>query len=383
MMKFLGVVIIGLLAVSGIMARSNLATITDGPYVSYTGDQVIVTAIKKDDDQLVVDKHSFGVSNKSEVILKVAPEGRTDLGFEVHLKSEIIPENAVYPGTGKAFFLSDIEGEFEAFRKLLLAGGVIDAHYAWTFGKGSLVIAGDLFDRGKDVVPELWLLYKLEQEADAAGGKVHVTLGNHDIMNLSGDHRYTDAKYFKSAWLLKTDCSGLFGKDTELGRWLRSKNIVEKIGDLLVMHGGISPAVNALSMPLAELNRRCQPFYDQANSANNISDKALLPLFAHNTAPFWYRGYFMTPKISPEELDRTLRLYDSKRVIVGHTIVKKLNPALYYEGKVLGLDVDEHTGDSQGVLLEDGKWQVIDVKGHRHKLTYHPPNDLITDEDIL
>ena len=58
--------------------------------------------------------------------------------------------------------LSDIEGEFENFRALLIAGHMMDSLYHWTFGKGHLVICGDLFDRGRDVVAELWLLYKLE-----------------------------------------------------------------------------------------------------------------------------------------------------------------------------------------------------------------------------
>ena len=36
----------------------------------------------------------------------------------------------------------------------------MDEKYQWIFGKGHLVICGDLFDRGNDVAAELWLIYK-------------------------------------------------------------------------------------------------------------------------------------------------------------------------------------------------------------------------------
>ena len=82
------------------------------------------------------------------------------------------------------FVLSDIEGEFAAFKSLMQGNGIMDQNYKWTFGDGHLVICGDLFDRGNRVTEYLWLLYKLEDEAKAQGGYVHVILGNHDIMNL-------------------------------------------------------------------------------------------------------------------------------------------------------------------------------------------------------
>ena len=73
----------------------------------------------------------------------------------------------------------------------------MDSACHWTFGKGHLVICGDLFDRGNDVTAELWLLYKLEEEAKEKGGYVHTILGNHEIMNLSGDFPLCTAKIFQ------------------------------------------------------------------------------------------------------------------------------------------------------------------------------------------
>jgi len=367
-----------LLLFTATKAQTPAPVLTDGPYVGYENGQVYVKTIRKDDDLLVPVSISYAEAQKVDLTLDVVPEGRPDWGFKVKLKQVMDTGAAVYPANDKTLFISDIEGEFAPFRKMLLAAKVIDAQYSWTYGQGSLVIAGDLFDRGKDVVPELWLLYKLEDEAKAAGGSVHVLLGNHDIMNLSGDHRYTDPKYFKNAWLLGTDCSGLFGKDTELGRWLRSKNIIEKIGDVLAMHGGLSLKIVARQQTLEVINRECRPYFDAGTNA--VPDS--LRVFFGSNAIFWYRGYFMQPKITEAQLDSSLRFYKARYIVVGHTIVK-WNIASYLGGKVIGVDVDEHKGHTAAALYENGNWFTIDADGRRKELVYRPENDHIRKEDIL
>lgn len=368
-----------LLLVNCAKAQKTLPVTVDGPYVSYHDGRIYVATINKDDDLLFPVKDSYPDTQKN-ITLNVVPEGHADWAFKVKLKPVIENGASVYPESGKTLFISDIEGEFAGFRKILLVAKVIDTQYHWTFGKNALVIAGDLFDRGKDVLPELWLLYKLEDEAKAAGGKVHVILGNHDIMNLSGDHRYTDGKYFKNAWLLGTDCTALFGKDTELGRWLRSKNLVEKIGDVLVLHGGISPEVTQAALPLDQLNALCRPYYDQPY--RNIPANSRV-FFSGKTSPFWYRGYFRQPKISAAGLDSTLSLYGCKQILVGHTIIKARGVAIYLGGKVIGVDVDEHRGQTAAALLENGKWYIVNVKGRKKRLNYRPENDRIKQSDIL
>jgi hypothetical protein len=353
-------------------------TITDGPYVFYHDNQIQVTIIEKDDNLLRPKTISYATGDKSDIVLNVIPEGHAEWSFTVKLKNQIENEIAVTLSTDKTLFVSDIEGEFAHFRKMLLAAKIIDEQYHWTYGTGRLVVAGDLFDRGKDVVPELWLLYKLEDEAKAAGGSLQTELGNHCIMNLSGDNRYTDAKYFKNARLLKTDCTNLFGKDTELGRWLRSKNVIEKTGDVLVMHGGLSPAILGRKLSIEQMNAACQPYYGL--SRTKLPDSA--KLFFGKDALFWYRGYFLAPKITLSQLDSTLNIYGCKYIVVGHTIVK-WNIASYLSGKIIGVDVDYHNAQVAAALYENGKWYVINASGKTTPLIYKAENDIIKESDIL
>lgn len=49
---------------------------------------------------------------------------------------------------------------------------------------------GDQLDRGDSEIRILLLLERLQKEAAAAGGALHVINGNHETMNVMGDHRY-------------------------------------------------------------------------------------------------------------------------------------------------------------------------------------------------
>ena len=219
----------------------------DGPYLSYTANgQVIVRAINATNAATI---DSFPEKEKSSNWVNVRFSNHPDWDFTVPLRPQITNEPATYNPPEKILVLSDIEGDFENFRGLLIANHVIDNLYRWTFSKGHLVICGDLFDRGNDVAAELWLLYRLEDEAKKAGGYVHTILGNHDVMNLSGDWRYVQQKYFDHAKSMGLDYSAFYNENSELGRWLRSKNIIEKIGDNFCLHRRHLPPENPPASP--------------------------------------------------------------------------------------------------------------------------------------
>jgi predicted AlkP superfamily pyrophosphatase or phosphodiesterase len=246
----------------------------------------------------------------------------------------------------------------------MMANHIIDQKYNWLFGKGHLVICGDLFDLGKKVPEYLWLLYKLEHEAKAAGGYVHTILGNHDIMNLSGDLRYVQPKYFESAKALGVDYMRLYDENTELGRWLRTKNVVEKIGDELFLHGGISPEVTKAGLSVEKINSLCRPYY--ATKTSLVPEEVKL-LFG-DSSPFWYRGYFNDPLISSSDLDASLVHFGVKRIVVGHTITEN-NVGFRFGGKVLALDVNQHEGKHEAALYEKGNWYNVDAAGSKAKLS--------------
>lgn len=330
------------------------AQLNTGPYVLYHGDSVSVVSINHSE------VHKRVLHNKALENVEVKFDDHPDWNFSVPLMQSITIPPSVSKRADKMLFVSDIEGEFEALRSLWIAAEVIDKQYNWIFGDGKLVYCGDLFDRGKKVPELLWLLYLLEQKAVDKGGKVHIVLGNHDIMNLSGNFKYVDSSFHIAAEAMGYAYEDLFSKSTELGRWLRSKNLVEKLDDLLIVHASISPQVNALKLSVQEINELSRGYYDRSQETKGLQD-TLEVLFNSKTSPFWYRGYFKEPFVSEEELNQTLQFYGVNSIVVGHTIVPE-NISFRLGNRVLGVNVNHHKGQHEAALYEHGKWYKINDK---------------------
>jgi calcineurin-like phosphoesterase family protein len=298
--------------------------------------------------------------------------------FTVALKKSLHIEPSEYKKADKIFALSDIEGNFDAFRKLLQANNVIDENYNWIFGDGHLVFAGDMFDRGNQVTECLWLVYALEEKAKAAGGHVHFILGNHELMNLQGDHRYVRQKYIENAKLIGQTLAQLYNEDGELGRWLRTKNVMEKIGDVLFIHGGISSRLNGLPITISEINQLARPYY--AERKTDYEDERLNIIMSPSFSPFWYRGYYNNKSLK-RQIDSTLRKFDVNKIITGHTIVSD-TISVHQDGRVINIDTRHAEGKSEALLIERGVYYRVNSEGRKRILflrSGREDNDFVVD----
>ena len=344
------------------LCSGQSSTLTDGPYVFYGKDYLVIKSITNGQ----LKKDSAALHSARNTLLTVTVSAQPGVSFNVPIKRNLQPEASTYRSADNLLALSDIEGTFEGLNKLLLSGGVIDNQFNWIFGKGHLVICGDMFDRGEDVTACLWLLYKLEDEAKAKGGHVHVILGNHEIMNMSEDFRYVNAKYNEAASLMGTTYKELYTANTELGRWLRTKNIMERIGNYLFLHGGVSQPINQSGLSLDEINDQARPYYQMSGFDSVLNEAHVLPLFSGDTAPFWYRGYFLQPQASMAQIDSTLNLFNVKRIVVGHNIVDSIQTR--YEGKIIAIDVNYHLSNYQALVINGKDIYRINAAGEMKKL---------------
>lgn len=337
---------------------------TDGPYVMYQGDSIFIKYIMEDSGWKVLRSETVLANKKASTVLTVSTDepGKT---FTVKLKDELVNEKSEFKKVSKQLVLSDIEGNFKAFRQLLQANGVIDSSYNWTFGEGNLVLIGDFVDRGEQVTEVLWLIYSLEDKARAAGGYVHYVLGNHEIMNMSGDLRYLNAKYKDNSTFLNQRYEDLYGSNTELGRWLRTKNVIEKVGDMLYMHGGFSSYMNSIDLSLSDINEMARPFY--ADSTYKYPDVRTEIIYSEY-GPFWYRGYYTGTSIAKiSQIDSTLDKFKIKHIATGHTIIAD-TVSVHYKGKVFDLDVHHAIGLSGALLIEEGKFYRVTPLGEKFQL---------------
>lgn len=331
----------------------------DGPYIRTVKDTTFVHTIVQSK------AHTDTLFKNLPVTAKVYTDPGTAFNVRIN-KSSTIPE-ARYPMPEKALFISDLEGNFNVFRELLLRHNVIDNAYNWTFNKGHLVITGDVFDRGKQVTACLWLIYELENKAREAGGHVHFILGNHEIMNLTGNLTYVYSDYWRFTNMLGLDYMDLHAPNTVLGKWLRTKNIVEIIGENLVVHGGISPEVNSLGLPVEKINDKHRDYL--AGQSASPTDSIMKTILNGKVSPYWYRGYYSSKSRTsvPENvIDSTLEIFKVKRIITGHTMVKDVSS--FYGGKVLNTDTHHASGDSEGLLIENNILYRVTSDGTKEKI---------------
>ncbi len=335
----------------------------DGPYLFYQGNTVKIVNANYGFNHLYFDIDSFDIKKLEKRKIKVKPNSSLP-AFHFNL-FKFKADSAVHASAEKLLLVSDIEGNLEDFVRILITAGVINKKYEWTFGSNQLFINGDLFDRGNDVTAFLWLVYKLDGESKLAGGKVLVNLGNHDEMNLRGFTGYVVAKYLYLAQGLGIEYKKLYDENTELGRWLRTKNCITLIDSNLFVHAGLS-----YELLIAKLNAEEINTVIRENLGKEDSLMGPLPKFLFgNLGPLWYRGlvfnYQKYNPITSERLNIVMDYFKVKHIIVGHSIVQEI--VGLHDGRVIAADVDHpenrKAGKSRALLITKNRFYTINDKG--------------------
>jgi hypothetical protein len=334
----------------------------DGPHILYRGEATIIKQVLMKNGKCYPFLDTiFGSIKGKQITCHV----NDTMKFRTTIQKSLKDEPATYQMPPKLLAISDIEGNFIAFRDFLINNGVMSKEYKWTYGKGHLVLNGDFFDRGLHVTECLWLIYHLEQEAIKNEGRVHFILGNHEIMNMNNDLRYVRNKYYENTYIIKEAYSNWYSPDSELGRWLQTKNIVEKIGDYIFTHGGISEKIYAGKADIEKINSMARDYYYKEDKAREDKDEFLVALFSSEDSPFWYRGY-VNETASQELIDNTLTKYEAHMIVIGHSLVDDVR--YFYNKKVIAIDTHHATGDSEGLLVESGSEYRVDITGKQYPL---------------
>jgi hypothetical protein len=221
--------------------------------------------------------------------------------------------------------VGDVHGDVAGFKEILVEAGVLDAAGAWVGGETVLVQVGDLIDRGPSMRGTLDFVMALEQAAVKHGGRVVSLLGNHEVMNMTGDLRYVAAANYaefadagstkrradawiqvrdlrkrrarqlgqpeppsgrqaRELWLEKHPLGLLeqrkaFGPGGKYGRWLRARPAIFLAQGTAFLHGGLSPALEGTS--LEQIDRRVHADLVAFDSERElfVSEGLILPFF--------------------------------------------------------------------------------------------------------
>jgi hypothetical protein len=286
----------------------------------------------------------------------------------------------VWSGVERIVAVGDLHGDYDNFVTILKNPkvGLLDENLRWIGGKTHLVQIGDILDRGDKAKDIFDLLMRLEKEAAAAGGMVHVLLGNHEETTLTGialsypEYVYVDQFFaflpeaFKEAREkeyvaqqspeeqarikaqgldLRKDAGwrGYWEKILEkskrskgldeagqaytenfnktYGRWVLKKNVVIKINDVIFVHGGIN--LRYSTWKLKDLNDAfrlelevfaLRPFNPQ------LFGTRFHPKLVYNSEnPLWLRED--EQNTSQEQMDRILVNLKASRMVIGHNFL--------------------------------------------------------------
>lgn len=349
-----------LLLAMALLAVRAVAAPVDGPYVvrNAAGGLEAWTVEAGDDGD---SRHVWPVAAGAR--LTVAAVGSLP-SFEVSLRKPALTarDSVASAASAPLFVVADTHGEFEILVDMLRAHAVVDAKLGWSFGRGHLIVLGDVLDRGAHQVEILWLLYALEAQASKAGGGVHLVLGNHETMVMRGDLRYMNPKYAQTVAVFGVQSyAELFGAGSVLGQWLRSRPAMLKVNDLLCLHGGVARALVDRKLSLGVINDGIRAGLNELPPFG-AAEREQTEFLLGPAGPLWYRGYFADhgngPAATAADVERALKQFGVRRILVGHTIVPTITPL--YDGKVIAVQVyPEHDAAGhehfEALLIRRGK----------------------------
>ena len=204
----------------------------------------------------------------------------------------------------------------------------------WTGGKSTVVLVGDIMDRGPADIFIWRLIFHLYNEAKMTGGIVEPLLGNHEILNLFDDFQsiYPDFSMRQALINRHHDIS----LETKLGKFIRTRKTVVQIGNTVFSHAGMLP--NYAALGIDEINKRV------TNCLTNPFDAScfMKEMVFNNEGPMWTRRFSGLIEDDFEMcniLQMTLYRLRATRMVVGHTIQRSRNVKPNCGGRLINVDV--------------------------------------------
>lgn len=151
--------------------------------------------------------------------------------------------------TKKVIVIGDIHGDLESLLICLLKANIINDSFEWIANDTIVIQMGDILDRGgrlnsidtENECEELHIIQFLEHinnKAQEKGGKMLCLLGNHELMNIFGDFRYTSKNTNKCF----NDRKEIFKQGSNMAKKLACLTYgIIKIDDWIFVHGGLLP----------------------------------------------------------------------------------------------------------------------------------------------
>ena len=242
--------------------------------------------------------------------------------------------------------VGDIHGDYQKLEEVLRHAKLIDSDNNWIATNTALVQTGDLIDRGGDIKKILDLLFSIREQAKKKNSEVILLFGNHEIMNFRGDYGFVssaDVQSFGSLSQREQD----FSATGKYGKIMRKEmKATTALNDSVFIHAGLLPeyakdGIDTINAKVQDLLVNAPSFEELYEIGKNGGKPELYSCpYLSEKGPLFNRDLVQMEdsKLCPQ-VEETLRLTNTKRMIVGH------NPQDYGEirtrcnGKIIFIDL--------------------------------------------
>ena len=255
--------------------------------------------------------------------------------------------SAVGPAQRRVVAIGDLHSDIGSARKAFRLAGATDETDAWIGGDLNVVQLGDMIGRSDDERQVLDFLFDVRQKAELGGGKVHLLVGNHEVMGGRVDNQAVGLNPFPGY----DDLLGLNLTDPRLqilpeyqrkrGAALMAGGIyarrfaqlptVLQLGKTVFVHGGVVPgwAEYGLARINAEVSHWLLGETPEPSSSLGVDD---------GDRVMWTRQFSSSVDAGDcAVLDQSLAILGAKRMIVAHTVQATITG--YCNDKVWAVDV--------------------------------------------
>jgi len=108
----------------------------------------------------------------------------------------------------------------------------------WAAGKAVVVFTGDLIDKGPNSLGVIALVRALQKAAAAEGGRVIITMGNHEAEFLATPNEKKVAEFAAELQAAKMSPSDVAACQGDLGQFLCNMPFAARVNDWFFAHGG-------------------------------------------------------------------------------------------------------------------------------------------------
>jgi Calcineurin-like phosphoesterase len=279
------------------------------------------------------------------------------------------------PLSATLYAIGDIHGDYRRLVRLLVAAHIAPAvpvrpsGVGWSAGTATLVITGDMIDKGPHPVDVLRLLIALRAAARQAHGEVILLAGNHEAEFLADPNAGKAADFIADLEKDGYSPAQVAACRTDLGLFLCTLPFAARVGDWFFSHAG-----NTGGRTLAEIAADIRKGVDRNGFAfEQLTGPSSLLEARLGDGNTW----FAAPRASEKELLASYsNALDARHIVQGHQhngvkfadgVERNTGEMFQRWGLLFLIDVgmSEGVGDSRGAALRiaNGKAAAICADG--------------------